>query len=153
MNYQGIKLKTIDGKDQVMDDYKGQVLLIVNTASECGYTKQYEDLQKLYNLYKDYGFSILGFPSNEFGAQEPGTDEEIKAFVTEKFGVTFPMFSKTKANGEDAHPLYQYLKETYPEDVKWNFEKYLIDRDGNVVGHFESKIEPRAIVDDVDELI
>lgn len=148
-----IELKTINGNHQTMGDYEGQVLLIVNTASECGYTHQYEDLQKLYDLYRDYDFNILGFPSNEFGAQEPGSDEEIEKFVTEKFGISFPMFSKTEVNGPNAHPLYKFLKETYPEDVKWNFEKYLIDRDGNVVGHFESKIEPRAIVDDIDELI
>jgi glutathione peroxidase len=146
------------GLPQSLDDYKGQVLLIVNTASECGFTPQYAGLQALYEQYHDQGFEILGFPCNQFGKQEPGTAEEIREFCQVNYGVTFPMFDKVKVNGPDAHPLYVYLKDEAPgalglKVIKWNFTKFLIDRDGNVVRRFEPNVEPGAIAPEVEELL
>ncbi len=136
------KVKTIDGVEKSMADYKGKVLLIVNVASECGYTGQYSDLEKLYETYHAQGFEILGFPCNDFGGQEPGSDKEIKEFCTSRFGVKFDMFSKITM----AHPLYQYLTKnaTPPGKVDWNFEKFLIDRNGNIVGRFKSNVKPMS---------
>ena len=136
-------LKDIDGNDVKLSQYKGKVLMIVNTASRCGYTPQYEGLQKIYDRYKDKGFIVLGFPANNFMGQEPGTEKEIKEFCTLKYNVTFPMFSKISVTGTDQHPLYGYLtnKKTNPEfggDISWNFNKFLIDRDGKVVARFGS---------------
>jgi len=140
-------VKTIDGKEKSLADYKGRVLLVVNVASECGYTPQYEGLEKLHELYGSKGLSVLGFPANEFGGQEPGSDAEIKTFCTSKFGVKFDMFSKIKVSGDGMHPLYDWLQstETNPKfggPVKWNFYKFLIDRDGHVIGRFAHKAEP-----------
>jgi glutathione peroxidase len=140
-------VKTIDGKDKSLADYKGNVLLVVNVASECGYTPQYDGLEKLHEEYAPRGLRVLGFPANEFGAQEPGTDAEIKAFCTSKFGVKFDMFSKIKVNGEGMHPLYDWLQSTdtnpkFGGPVKWNFNKFLVDQDGNVIGRFAHKVEP-----------
>jgi glutathione peroxidase len=142
-------MKNIDGKDVSLKSYKGKVLLIVNTASKCGYTPQYEGLQKIYDKYKDQGFVILGFPANNFGAQEPGSNEEIKDFCTMKFKVSFPMFAKISVKGEDIHPLYAFLtnKETNPEfggDIPWNFSKFLADRDGNIIARFSPKDAPES---------
>jgi glutathione peroxidase len=141
------KMKDIDGKDVKLKKYKGSVLLVVNTASKCGYTPQYEGLQKIYDQYKTEGFVVLGFPANNFGGQEPGTESEIKEFCTTKYKVTFPMFAKISVKGADQDPLYQFLtgKETNPNfagDITWNFNKFLIDRQGNVVARFSSKDAP-----------
>ena len=122
--------------------FRGRVLLVTNTASFCGYTPQYEGLEALYKTYKDKGFVILGFPANNFGAQEPGTNAEIKTFCTRKYSVDFPMFSKISVKGADQDPLYQYLTKTNGGDIKWNFTKFLVDRDGKVVQRFESNVEP-----------
>ncbi len=136
------KVKTIDGVEKSLSDYRGKVLLIVNVASECGYTSQYSDLQKLYETYRAQGFAVLGFPCNDFGGQEPGTEKEIKAFCSSRFGVTFDMFSKVTM----AHPLFQYLTRnaTPPGKVDWNFEKFLIDRNGNIVARFKSPVKPMS---------
>jgi len=148
-NIYNFKVRDIDGKDVKLKSYKGKVVMVVNTASKCGYTPQYEGLQALYDKYKDKGFVILGFPANNFGGQEPGTEAEIKEFCTSKYKVTFPMFAKISVKGEDQHPLYAYLtsKETNPNfggDVSWNFNKFLIDRSGKIVGRFTSKDKPMA---------
>lgn len=133
----------IDGSSQSMSQYKGKVLLIVNVASQCGFTPQYAGLEELYESYKDRGFYVLGFPSNDFGQQEPGSDSEIKAFCTSKFGVTFPLFSKVRVLGQGRAPLYDFLvRSTGGAEVGWNFEKFLVDRSGNVVGRFESNVRP-----------
>ena len=135
----------IDGNEQPMADFKDQVLLIVNVASECGLTDQYQGLQQLYESYEDKGFSVLGIPCNQFGAQEPGSDEAIKAFCSSKYSVTFPMFSKIKVNGPEQHPLYAFLtndKAAYPGEISWNFEKFLISKTGNVIARFEPRTPP-----------
>ena len=151
------KVKNISGEDVSMSDYKGKVVLIVNTASKCGFTKQYEGLEELYEKYKDQGFVILGFPCNQFGAQEPGGNEEIKNFCTSTFSVTFPMMSKIDVNGDDADPLYKFLKKEkggiLGNDIKWNFTKFLIDRDGNVVDRFASQKTPKALEKEVEKLL
>jgi len=139
-------LNSIDGKPAPLSDYKGKVVLLVNVASQCGYTPQYTALEAIYEKYKDQGFVILGFPANNFGAQEPGTNDEIKTFCTRKYSVTFPMYSKISVKGADQAPLYGYLtKETgagISGDIKWNFTKFLIDRDGKVIQRFEPAVTP-----------
>lgn len=151
------KVKSISGEDVSMSEYKGKVVLIVNTASKCGFTKQYEGLEELYEKYKDQGFVILGFPCNQFGAQEPGGNEEIKNFCTSTFSVTFPMMSKIDVNGDDADPLYKFLKKEkggiLGDDIKWNFTKFLIDREGNVVDRFASQKTPKALEKEVEKLL
>ena len=151
------KVKNISGEEVSMSDYKGKVVLIVNTASKCGFTKQYEGLEELYEKYKDQGFVILGFPCNQFGAQEPGSNEEIKNFCTSTFSVTFPMMSKIDVNGDDADPLYKFLKKEkggiLGDDIKWNFTKFLIDREGNVVDRFASQKTPKALEKEVEKLL
>jgi len=147
MSVLDFKVKDIDGKDVELAKYKGDVLLIVNTASKCGYTPQYKSLEATYEKFKPKGFAVLAFPANEFGAQEPGTDAEIKEFCTSKYNVTFPVFSKIKVKGEGTHPLYHYLtsKETDPDhagDIKWNFAKFLVNRKGEVVARFEPGDKP-----------
>ncbi len=142
-------MKNIDGKDVKLKNYKGKVALVVNTASKCGNTPQYEGLQNLYNKYKDQNFVVLGFPANNFNGQEPGTEKEIKEFCTLKYNVTFPMFSKLSVKGADQHPLYAYLtsKETFSGnkgDVSWNFEKFLVDRNGKVIARFAPKTKPES---------
>ena len=142
----GFTMKTIDGKPQPLSAYKGKVVMIVNTASECGYTPQYETLEKLYETYKGKGFTILAFPANNFGAQEPGTNPEIKTFCTTKYHTTFDLFGKISVKGSDQDPLYQYLtKESpFPGDVKWNFQKYLVDRSGRIAARFMSAVDPMS---------
>jgi len=140
-------MRDIDGKDVKLNKYKGDVLLVVNVASKCGYTPQYEALESVYEKYKGKGFTILGFPANNFGGQEPGTEAEIKEFCTSKYHVTFPMFAKISVKGDDADPLYKFLtsNETNPKfggEIKWNFNKFLVDRKGNVVARFEPKEKP-----------
>ena len=142
-------LKDIDHKEVNLSQYRGKVVLVVNVASRCGYTPQYEGLQKVYMKYKDRGFVILGFPANNFMAQEPGTDEEIKTFCSAKYNVTFPIFSKISVKGDDIHPLYKFLtsKETDPEfggDIKWNFSKFLVDKSGKIIARFEPKVTPES---------
>jgi glutathione peroxidase len=146
--------KTIDGKARKLADYKGKVLLVVNTASQCGFTPQYKGLEALYKKYKDKGFAVLGFPSNQFGQQEPGPDDEIAEFCEMNFGVTFPMFSKVDVNGDAAHPLFKYLTSTKKgllgsEAIKWNFTKFLIDKEGNVVERYAPTTKPEDLEEDV----
>ncbi len=140
-------MKDIDGNQKKLDSYKGKVVMVVNTASKCGNTPQYEGLEAIYKKYKDKGFVILGFPANNFMGQEPGTDKEIKDFCTLKYDVTFPMFSKISVKGADQDPFYTFLtsKETDPAfagDITWNFEKFLTDRDGKVISRFAPKTKP-----------
>jgi glutathione peroxidase len=138
-----LKVTTIESEAVELSRYQGKALLIVNVASQCGYTSQYAGLQKLYTDYAEKGLVVLGFPSNDFGGQEPGTEAEIKHFCSSKFGVTFPMFAKVKVVGPERHPLYQLLsKSTGGQDVGWNFEKFLVDRSGLVVARFNSSVKP-----------
>ena len=142
-----IAVKDIDGKDTTLGAYKGKVLLIVNVASQCGYTPQYKGLETIYEKYKDKGFTVLGFPCNQFGQQEPGTNEEIKQFCSSKYNVKFPMFDKIEVNGPNRHPLYVALagdKSPYPGNIKWNFNKFLIGRDGKIIKRFDSKATPES---------
>ena len=140
-----IPLKTIRGKDTSLADYAGKVLLIVNVASKCGLTPQYEGLEALYREFKDDGLVVLGFPANEFAGQEPGTNEEIESFCTTNFGVDFPMFEKIVVNGEGIHPLYSALiaqSDTPDAEISWNFEKFLVGRDGSVLARFSPRTPP-----------
>lgn len=136
-----IPLQDIDGKDTSLAAYKGKVLLVVNVASQCGYTSQYEGLEALYRKFKDRGLVVLGFPSNDFGGQEPGTEKEIKQFCTSNYNVTFPMFAKLHAKGPEQHPLYAALTEG-GAPVKWNFGKFLVGKDGKVIARYDSGTEP-----------
>lgn len=150
--------KTLSGEEKSLGDYRGQVLLIVNTASKCGFTPQYEGLEKLYEKLHDKGLTILGFPCNQFGSQEPGTESEIGAFCQKNYGVSFPMFSKIDVNGADAHPLYKYLKKEErgvlgTEGIKWNFTKFLVDREGNPVERYGSTTKPEDIEGDILKLL
>jgi len=146
-NIENVKVKDIDGKEVKLSEYKGKVLLIVNVASYCGFTKQYTGLEEIYKKYKAKGFEILGFPCNQFGNQEPGTNEEIKNFCSSKFDVTFRLFDKIDVNGSNKSPLYKILTDnpvTGKGDIQWNFEKFIIDKNGNVVARFPSKVEPTS---------
>ncbi len=138
-------VRDIDGKDVELSRYKGKVVLVVNVASRCGYTPQYRQLQEVYEKYKDKGLAILGFPANQFGGQEPGSDVEIKGFCTSKYNVSFDMFSKVVVKGKDIAPLYQWLTDKegkFGGDVKWNFTKFLIGKDGHIIGRFEPGTRP-----------
>jgi len=139
-------LPSIDGQSMPLSNFKGKVVLLVNVASRCGFTPQYKGLEALYERYKDQGLVILGFPANNFGAQEPGTNQEIKTFCSSKYSVTFPMYAKVSVKGADQTPLYQYLTQqadpTHTGDIKWNFTKFLVDRNGQVVQRFESAVTP-----------
>ena len=135
-------MPSIDGAPAPLLAYKGKVALIVNVASQCGYTPQYTGLQQLYEKYKDKGFVVLGFPANNFGAQEPGTNQEIKTFCTRNYNVTFPMYSKISVKGPDKAPLYKFLTDSSGGEVRWNFTKFLVDGEGKVVSRFESGVEP-----------
>src|SRR5712671_3646421 len=140
-----IAVKDIDHKETTIGAYQGKVLLIVNVASKCGFTPQYTGLEALYEKYKDKGLVVLGFPCNQFGAQEPGTNEEIKQFCSSKYNVTFPLFDKIEVNGPNRHPLYVALAgkdSPFPGDIKWNFTKFLIGRDGKILKRFDSKVKP-----------
>ncbi len=153
-----LSAKRLGGGEESLSRYRGDVLLIVNTASECGYTPQYAGLETLYERYRDQKFSVLGFPSNDFGKQEPGDDRQIGAFCKSNYGVEFPMFSKVVVLGPDAHPVYAYLT-SLPKPiggpVEWNFQKYLVDRKGNVVARFDPDTEPEdpALVSAIDRLL
>lgn len=143
-NVYSFKMKDIDGQTVDLKKFEGKTLLIVNTASECGYTHQYEPLEKIYQKYKDKGLVVLGFPSNDFGGQEPGTEKEIKAFCQARYDVKFPMFSKIKVKGEGKADLYKWLTEKASDkgEVKWNFEKFLINKKGQIVSRYRSKVDP-----------
>jgi glutathione peroxidase len=152
------KAKSLEGKDVPLSDYQGQVLLIVNTASKCGFTPQYAGLEELYKDYQDKGLTVLGFPCNQFGRQEPGTAAEIGAFCTRNYGVSFPMFEKIEVNGNNAHPLWRYLKDEKPgllgtKAIKWNFTKFLVDRAGKVVKRFGSNDTPASIKPAIEKLL
>ena len=158
MNIYDFEVKTIDGKIISMSQYKGKILLIVNVASKCGFTKQYEGLENLFEKYKDKDFMVLGFPSNQFANQEPESDEKIKEFCSLTYDVKFDMFSKIDVNGEKESPLYTFLKSSQKgilgtEDIKWNFTKFLVDKNGNVVDRFAPTTTPESIEKDVLKLL
>jgi glutathione peroxidase len=149
---------SLDGKPVDLSAYRGKVLLIVNTASECGFTPQYKGLEQVYEELRDRGLVVLGFPCNQFGKQEPGTEADIGAFCEKNFGVTFPMFAKVDVNGDDAHPLYKYLKEQAPgllgtQAIKWNFTKFLVNKDGKVVERYAPQTKPEEIAGDIEKLL
>ncbi|MEQ1793762.1 MAG: glutathione peroxidase [Nitrospira sp.] len=156
-NLYDFTMDDIDGKPVNLGQYKGKALLVVNTASFCGNTPQYTDLEALYEQYHDKGFEILAFPANNFGQQEPGTNAEIKGFCLTKYSVSFPLFSKISVKGSDKHPLYQYLteKSPFPGEVEWNFQKYLVDRSGNIVARFPHRMKPSApeVVKEVERVL
>lgn len=180
-SFYDFKMKSLSGEVISFDRYRGKVVIVVNTASKCGFTPQYEGLQQLYNKYKDKGLEILGFPSNQFFQQEPGTDDEIKEFCQLNYGVTFDMFSKIDVNGEDTSPLYVFLKdqvkvgyhdpknetavkmqsflsEKVPQNlegknIRWNFTKFLIDRQGNVIKRFETYVPPEDLIVEISKLL
>ncbi len=157
MSVYDFTVKNNRGDDISLSDYKGKVLLIVNTASKCGYTPQFDGLQKLHEKYSDRGLAVLGFPCNQFAGQDPGTNAQILSFCQINYGVTFTMFKKIKVNGKDADPLYKYLKENAPGEkakpIRWNFTKFVIDREGNIVGRFDSKITPAELDSQIAELL
>jgi glutathione peroxidase len=147
-------VQTIDGKDTTLNDYRGKVLLIVNTASKCGFTPQFDGLEKLYQKYNDSQFVVLGFPCNQFGGQDPGSNDEISSFCQLNYGVSFPMFGKVDVSGTLAHPLFEYLKHAAPgvfgsESIKWNFTKFLVDQQGNVVHRYAPMTKPEDIDADI----
>jgi glutathione peroxidase len=149
--------RSLQGKEISMNSYRGKVVLVVNTASKCGLTPQYEGLENLHQKYKDKGLVILGFPCNQFGNQEPGTEKEISEGCLVNYGVTFQMFSKIDVNGENAHPIYKYLKNSLPgligRKIKWNFAKFLIDRSGNPVKRYSPTTVPDKLVKDIEKLL
>ena len=148
---------TLAGEERSLADFDGSVALVVNTASKCGFTPQYAGLQQLFDSYRDKGFTVLGFPSNEFAGQEPGANGDIEEFCQVNYGVTFPMFEKTKVNGKNAHPLYQWLKTEkggiLGDAIKWNFTKFLVGRDGQVVKRYASNVEPADIAADIEQAL
>ena len=157
-NLYALTAASLDGGDVPLSEFRGRVALVVNVASECGFTPQYEGLQALYGKFKDRGFVVLGFPCNQFGRQEPSGEAELEQFCTKKFGVTFPMFAKIDVNGANAHPLYHYLKSEKPgilgpEAIKWNFTKFLVDRNGKVVERYAPNTEPASIAGDIEKLL
>ena len=147
--------RSIEGKEQSLADYKGKVLLVVNVASECGFTPQYQGLEELHEKFKERGFAVLGFPCNQFGAQEPGDEAQIKSFCENRFGVSFPLFAKIEVNGPGAHPLYEFLKSSEPgllgtEGIKWNFTKFLVGKDGKPLKRYAPQTKPEAIAGDIE---
>jgi glutathione peroxidase len=150
--------RLLDGRTVSLDQFRGQVLLIVNTASRCGFTPQYAGLEKVYRAYRERGFAVLGFPSNQFGAQEPGSEAEIGAFCERNYGVSFPLFAKVEVNGPNAHPLYRFLKRARPgifgsERIQWNFTKFLVDRQGRVVRRYAPMTKPKALTRSIEGLL
>jgi glutathione peroxidase len=158
MSLHDMTARRLDGSERDLSEFRGKVLLVVNVASRCGFTPQYKGLQALYDKYRDRGFAVLGFPCNQFGSQEPGSEAEIGSFCSTSYGVTFPMFAKVEVNGANAHPVYLHLKAAAPgvlgtEAIKWNFTKFLIDRDGNVVGRFAPKTDPKELEGEIEALL
>jgi len=158
MNVFDFSANSLDGQPVSLDRFRGQVLLVVNTASACGFTPQYKGLEELHRQYGERGLAVLGFPCNQFGKQEPGTESEIGAFCEKNYGVTFPMFAKVDVNGDEAHPLFTYLKQEKPgvlgtEGIKWNFTKFLVGRDGEVVKRYAPQTAPADIADDIEKLL
>ena len=157
MNFYDFTAKKINGTEVSMSDYKGKVLLIVNTASKCGLTPQLKELEEMYKDYKDKGFEILGFPCNQFANQDPASNKEISEFCLRNYGVSFTMFEKIDVNGENAHPIYKFLKSNAKgilgSEIKWNFTKFLIDKEGNVVDRFAPATNPKKIRKDVEKLL
>ncbi|GGD00243.1 glutathione peroxidase [Thalassobacillus devorans] len=156
-NVHGFSAVMITGDEKSLADFKGKVLLVVNTASKCGFTPQYEGLQELYDKYNEQGLEVLGFPSNQFMNQEPGTEQDIQEFCKVNYGVTFPMFSKVDVKGKDTHPLFQHLVKEAPgmvsDQVKWNFTKFLVDQNGNVVDRYAPQTKPEDIETDIQKLL
>lgn len=151
-------VKTIDGKETTLSPYKGKVMLVVNVASKCGFTPQYEGLEKLYEKYKDQGLVVLGFPCNQFGQQEPGDEAEIKNFCSLTYDVKFPMFQKVDVNGPDTHPIYKLLKKEKPgllgtEAIKWNFTKFLVSREGEVLKRFSPQTKPEELSPEIEPVL
>ena len=150
---QDFSARSIDGADVDLSAYAGQVVLVVNTASQCGFTPQYKGLQQLHDDFGGRGFSVLGFPCDQFGGQEPGSDDEISGFCEKNFGVTFPLFSKVDVNGDDAHPLYQWLRSEkgglLGRKIRWNFTKFLVNKHGRVVGRYSPTTKPEKITSDI----
>ncbi|WP_191561036.1 glutathione peroxidase [Metabacillus idriensis] len=158
MSIYDIKIKTINGVEQSMSEFKGKVLVIVNTASKCGFTPQYKALQELYETYQSEGLEILGFPCNQFMSQEPGNEEEIKSFCELNYGVTFPMYAKVDVNGSDAHPLFNHLTKEAPgvlgsKAVKWNFTKFLVDKNGKAAERFSPNTDPKEMEEKIQQLL
>ena len=158
MNVFDFSANSLDGQPVSLDRFRGQVLLVVNTASACGFTPQYKGLEELHRQFGERGLAVLGFPCNQFGKQEPGTESEIGAFCEKNYGVTFPMFAKVDVNGDEAHPLFTYLKQEKPgvlgtEGIKWNFTKFLVGRDGEVVKRYAPQTAPADISDDIEKLL
>ncbi len=153
-NFYNFSATDMKGAEISMEQFKGKIVLVVNTASKCGFTPQFEGLEQLYQKYKDDGLVVLGFPCNQFGSQDPGTNEEIQEFCQLNYGVTFPMFAKIDVNGENAHPLYQFLKESLPGSpgtaIKWNFTKFLISADGTPLKRYGSNIKPKNLEKDIE---
>ncbi len=158
MSIYDLSAKTIDGNEKPLSEYKGKVMLVVNTASKCGFTPQYEGLEELYRQYGDKGLVVLGFPCDQFGHQEPGDEEEIKNFCSLTYDVSFPMFAKVEVNGGNAHPVYKFLKNEKAgllgsEGIKWNFTKFLVDKDGKVVKRYAPTDKPASLAKDVEKLL
>lgn len=157
MKFYDFTARKMNGQEIKMEQYKGKAILVVNTASKCGLTPQFKELEELYLKYKDSGFEILGFPCNQFAKQESGSNEEINSFCQLNYGVTFTMFEKIDVNGKNAHPLYKYLKNNskalLTKDIKWNFTKFLIDMEGNVIKRYAPTISPLKIKDDIEKLL
>eukprot|EP01004_Peranema_trichophorum_P009247 NODE_7993_length_721_cov_42.647157_g7377_i0.p1 GENE.NODE_7993_length_721_cov_42.647157_g7377_i0~~NODE_7993_length_721_cov_42.647157_g7377_i0.p1 ORF type:complete len:159 (+),score=33.43 NODE_7993_length_721_cov_42.647157_g7377_i0:57-533(+) len=156
-NFHQLKAKDSKGNELDFSQLAGKVVLVVNVASKCGFTKQYEGLEKIYQRFKDNGLVILGFPCNQFGGQEPGTEEEIVSFCSRTYNVTFPIMSKVEVNGDNTHPVYQFLKEQKSSlgmsRIKWNFEKFLVDKSGNVVDRYTSVSTPEGLASDIEKLL
>jgi len=158
VNVSDFSVVTLEGANQSLSAYRGQVLLVVNVASECGFTPQYAGLEALYRRYRDKGFSVLGFPCNQFGGQEPGTAGEIREFCTTRYDISFPLFARIEVNGPDAQPLFQHLKHEQKgvlgtEAIKWNFTKFLVDRQGRVVKRYAPKDTPESMAMDIVKLL
>ena len=158
MNIYDLEVNTLEGAPRKLADYRDQTLLIVNVASKCGMTPQYRGLESLYRKFKDKGFTVLGFPCDQFGRQEPGDAKEIRDFCTQNYDVTFPLFAKIEVNGPNAHPVYQYLKShvegsAEAPDIEWNFTKFLVGKDGRVVRRYRSKDAPESVEQDVEALL
>ncbi|MGW5237940.1 glutathione peroxidase [Monashia sp. NPDC004114] len=151
------KATALDGEERSLSDYSGDVVLVVNTASACGFTPQYAGLEQLYRTYQEQGLRVLGFPCNQFGSQEPGTEEEIGEFCQKNYGVTFPMFAKVDVNGDDEHPLFTWLKSEkgglLGKKIKWNFTKFLVGRDGKVIARYAPSTEPAGLADDIEKAL